>query len=334
MKMFFFLIFTLLIVSCSSDTRNNYTKIDLNFYNEEIMKQGEIVVSTMASSSKILHDIAWQILIKNLDGCKESIITAFGIMVAEPKDLPENLKASYAILFVENLYKESYYFSPIIVSVAKNSPAEEKGIKEKDIILSVNGHEARGDIRNLLSKASRTGVLKLKVLRYEKELEIEVTGTQICGYAVQPLVSPFPTAYADGSKIFVTLAALNFIRDESELAFLIGHELAHNILHFKGEKVGEENFLPISVQDKPAIRRIGDIFIWESQSKEAEADRLGVEYSYKAGYNPYSAANYFRRLSTYMPELIEGSAFNIHPGNATRSYNLDRVAKQLDKSNN
>ena len=132
------------------------------------MKQGEIVVFTMASSSKILHDIAWQILIKNLDVCKESIITAFGIMVAEPKDLPENLKTSYAILFVENLYKESYYSSPIIVSVAKNSPAEEKGIKEKDIILSVNGHEARSDIRNLLSKASRTGVLKLKIFRWHK----------------------------------------------------------------------------------------------------------------------------------------------------------------------
>ena len=102
--MFFFLIFTLLIVSCSSDTRNNYTKIDLNFYNEEIMKQGEIVVSTMASSSKILHDIACQILINNLDACKESIITAFGIMVAEPKDLPENLKTSYSILFGENLF--------------------------------------------------------------------------------------------------------------------------------------------------------------------------------------------------------------------------------------
>ena len=100
--MFFFLIFTLLIVSCSSDTKNNYTKKNLDFYNEEIMKQGEIVVSTMASSSKILHDIAWQILIKNLDACKESIITAFGIMVAEPKDLPENLKTSYAILFEEN----------------------------------------------------------------------------------------------------------------------------------------------------------------------------------------------------------------------------------------
>ena len=334
MKILFFLILTLLLVSCSSDTRNSYTKKNPNFYSEEIKKQGEMVVSTMASSSKILHDIAWQILIKNLDACKASIITAFGIMVAEPKDLPKNLKTSYAILFEEKLYKESYYFSPIIVSVAKNSPAEEEGIKEKDIILSVDGHEVRDDIRNLLSKASRTGVLKLKVLRHDKELEIEVTGTKICGYAVQPLVSPFPTAYADGSKIFITLAALNFIRDESELAFLIGHELAHNILHYKGEKVGEENFFPISVQDKPAIRRIGDIFIWESQSKESEADRLGVEYSYKAGYNPYSAANYFRRLSTYMPELIEGSAFNIHPGNAARSYNLDRVAEQLDKSNN
>ena len=38
------------------------------------MKQGEIVVSTMASSSKILHDIAWQILIKNLDYAKKALL--------------------------------------------------------------------------------------------------------------------------------------------------------------------------------------------------------------------------------------------------------------------
>ena len=333
MKSFLFLIFSFTIISCSSKTINDYTKDNLDFYKEEIQKQGDIVVSSMALASRHLHDIAWKILYKNSKLCGENTITAFGIMVGERNDLPSNLKTSYSILFEDNFNKKFNNF-PIVVSVAQSSPAEKRGIKEKDIIISVDGNETRDRIRNLLSKASSKGSLTLKVLRGNEELEMEVSGTRICGYSVQPLISPFPTAYADGSKIFVTLAALDFIKDDSELAFLIGHELAHNILHFQGEKVGEENFLPISVEDKPEIRRIGDIFIWESQSKETEADLKGIEYSYRAGYDPHSAANYFRRLSTYMPELIEGSVFNIHPGNAKRAYNLDKVAKRLKKNNN
>ena len=146
---------------------------------------------------------------------------------------------------------------------------------------------------------------------------------------MQPLVSPFPTAYADGSKIFVTLAALNFIDDDSELAFIIGHELIHNVLHFKGSKVGEENFLPISINDKPVIRKIGDVFVWESASKESEADIEGLELSSIAGYDPFSAANYFRRLSIYLPELIEDSFFRVHPGNARRALDLEQKAREL-----
>ena len=302
-------------------------------YNEEVIKQGSVIISVMSMASRKLHDVAWEVLSKNIEFCKGKHINAFGIMVGEPKDLPSNLRKSYSAVFLSNNINKPDILHPTIISVAKSSPAFKNGIKEGDAILKVNDEVVNKNIRYLLSQAADNYYLKVKILRNNNEIDFQIDSKKICGFAVQPMVSPLPTAYADGSKIFVTLAALNFIKDDSELAFIIGHELVHNVMHYKGNKVGEENFLPISINDKPKIRKFGDVFTWESQSKESEADLIGLQLSVKAGYNPYSAANYFRRLSTYLPELIEDSFFRVHLGNATRALDLDKMANKISQHN-
>ena len=149
------------------------------------------------------------------------------------------------------------------------------------------------------------------------------------GYPVQPMISPIPNAYADGSKIFITIATLDFIKDDQELAFLIGHELAHNILHFNGKGLPEIDGMPLPLDDKPSIRDISDVFIFQSGAKEIEADMLGVEYVLRAGLKQDKAANYFRRLSIYMPILMNDSIFRMHPGNVTRAAKIEEKVKSM-----
>ena len=38
--------------------------------------------------------------------------------------------------------------------------------------------------------------------------------------------------FADGEKVFITMAAIKLAHTQDEIAFLLGHELAHNILHY------------------------------------------------------------------------------------------------------
>ena len=72
---------------------------------------------------------------------------------------------------------------------------------------------------------------------------------------------PSPNAYADGEKVFITLAAIKLARTEDELAFLIGHELAHNIYHYNYKKGTEANSLAINYLDMPKMKNLNSFFI-------------------------------------------------------------------------
>ena len=72
-----------------------------------------------------------------------------------------------------------------------------------------------------------------KVLRGKKTSVIKMMGISACSYNVQTLPSGSPNAFADGEKVFITMAAIKLAETKDELAFLIGHELAHNIFHYK-----------------------------------------------------------------------------------------------------
>ena len=77
--------------------------------------------------------------------------------------------------------------------------------------------------------------------------------------------------------MFVTLAAIKLARTEDELAFLIGHELAHNIFHYNYKKGTEANSLAINYLDMPRLKNLNSFFLFSTHSKETEADLKGVE---------------------------------------------------------
>ena len=78
------------------------------------------------------------------------------------------------------------------------------------------------------------------------------------------------------------MAAIKLARTDDEIAFLIGHEIAHNIKHFKKFNSNEANSLAINYLDMPKVRELGDLFIWTNEEKEIEAD---IEGALNAGLN-------------------------------------------------
>lgn len=70
-----------------------------------------------------------------------------------------------------------------------------------------------------------------------------------------------------------------------------------------------------------------------SRSAENEADRLGVEYAYRAGYNPYGAADFFRQLLSLRqrrPTRVE-QFFASHPMTEDRISNVERAASRYGR---
>ena len=327
------LLFLSLSVSCSSVS--SYKIINKEGFEEgqEIKEQSKFLVSSIANASRKLHDIAWPIMISNLDSCQNSKINAFGLMIAHLEDIPSSLASSFYAASPINSLINSKADLPMIVSVAKDSPADRAKIIEGDLIISINNSiVSYKNYKRLLDDAAQKGSLKIRIKRLEEEIIYELESELICGYPVQAMISPIPNAYADGSKIYITIATLDFVKDDQEIAFLIAHELAHNIYHFKGEALYESQGNPLAIEEKPSLQKITDLLIFQTEEKETEADLYGVEFAIKAGIAQDKVANYFRRLTIYMPQLMKNSFFRMHPGNAKRVADIERKLKELNSN--
>ena len=137
------------VVSCSTN-KNNHLKTDITLAEEkEILIQKKILINEMVTASKKLHKITWPILLKNKDKCKNNKNKSYGSLFADIEDLPEEDQNIFFSIFnkhINSKYFKKYQVSafPIVLSVARNSPAFDAGLLEDDIILEINDMSTKG----------------------------------------------------------------------------------------------------------------------------------------------------------------------------------------------
>jgi hypothetical protein len=287
----------------------------------------------MAKSTTKLHQITWPILKYNKNKCKNNKNKSYGVLYANINDVPKVDKKIFLELFnksINNKYFKDYKVKsfPIVLSVVKDSPAYNAGLKRNDIILEIENSNTKNFRKKLSVNLANKSHLSLKVLRGKKTSVIKMMGISACSYNVQTLPSGSPNAFADGEKVFITMAAIKLAETKDELAFLIGHELAHNIFHYKNFDANEANLLAINYLDKPKIRKIKSILVWSNEGREIEADIEGLGLAFKAGFSLDNVNDYWRRLSVFNPELIDRSV-NIYKSNAYRAALIDKTLKNL-----
>jgi predicted Zn-dependent protease len=117
-----------------------------------------------------------------------------------------------------------------------------------------------------------------------------------------------------GGKIGVYTGILPITQTEAELAAVIGHEIAHATARHGGERMSQGLLvnlgglgLAMALQDKPretvqlalvayGVATTVGVMLPYSRSHELEADRLGMNYMAKAGYDPTEAIKLWRRM--------------------------------------
>ena len=120
-------------MSCSNKSQNRLFTIPVVSKaeeNEEVFYK-KILIHEMIFASKTLHQISWPILKKNIDICENKRSNSLGILFAVEKDLPKSDSKFFKVLFNKKI-KSTYYKEygvqsfPVIVSIAKDSPAYEE----------------------------------------------------------------------------------------------------------------------------------------------------------------------------------------------------------------
>ncbi|HWO40536.1 MAG TPA: M48 family metalloprotease [Candidatus Eisenbacteria bacterium] len=167
----------------------------------------------------------------------------------------------------------------------------------------------------------------------------------------QVLDSPTVNAMAiPGGHIYVTRGLLAHLTSEDQLAMVLGHELGHVTARHAArqawqQQIGQGLLLGGAVLGQvlglsaDQILGLGGtaaqlIFLRHSREDELEADKLGVEYSARAGYDPLQIAGFFRALARMTEK--EGAALpsflmtHPNPGDRIqRIKELSGVARRL-----
>jgi predicted Zn-dependent protease len=144
-----------------------------------------------------------------------------------------------------------------------------------------------------------------------------------------------------GGYFYVNSGLILAADNEAELAGVMAHEIAHVAARHATRNATKAQIwniisLPMVFVGGPAgmiVRQVAGIavpmtFLKFSRDAEREADLLGLEYEYSAGYDPAALVDFFERLETKRkkPNFM-AKAFSTHPMNQDR---IRRAQKEIE----
>lgn len=150
-----------------------------------------------------------------------------------------------------------------------------------------------------------------------------------------------------GGKVVVYTGLLPVTQNETGLAVVMGHEIAHAIARHGNERMSEglliglgglvlEEALKEKKQETQALflglYMIGSnlaLALPNSRMQESEADKLGLIFMSMAGYNPEEAIPFWQRMSLVnqgakLPEFL-----STHPSDETRIKKLSALVPEI-----
>lgn len=161
-------------------------------------------------------------------------------------------------------------------------------------------------------------------------------------WKIEVFVDNSPNAFAlPGKNMGIHTGMLTLVKNNDQLAAVIGHEIGHVLADHGNERVSQGMLTQglvtagaIALGDNPkkdlilmgamGLAQFGVLMPF-SRKHESEADALGVKYMAKAGFDPREAAELWRLMSQKAgkspPEFM-----STHPSPSTRIKELTKLA--------
>lgn len=155
------------------------------------------------------------------------------------------------------------------------------------------------------------------------------------------IASPLNNAWClPGGKVAVYSGILEVAQTEDGLAVVMAHEIAHAIAQHGAERMLQEQLTQIGLLAvsttlgglDPGVRetvlalfgagaQLG-VLLPFSRDMESEADRIGLIYMARAGYNPEAAIGFWERMAAAREGPEPPPYASTHPSDATRIANI------------
>lgn len=176
---------------------------------------------------------------------------------------------------------------PALLAVPEGTPAERAGLVRDDLLVRIDGAPVPipdgGDFAEMerlfdfVDRAFADGSGTVEVRRDGRPISVTVAADQGCASRFQLVPSRRENALADGHYVQITTALAALVPDDQQLAAILAHEFAHNVL-------GHRSRLDAADVDRGFFGNFGRSARLVRES-EVEADRLSVHLLDRAGYD-------------------------------------------------
>lgn len=267
--------------ACSSGNMAGLSPAELD---QEALFQRQLALEEQVSMQRQVENVSFRVMTAAAEFCRDARGVAYGFTVANRDSFGPNMREAATAAF-------GLDGSARVLSVAAGSPAERAGLAVGDVITRVDGtpiSPGADAIKSVAKAMEGAGAAGLKLnIGGTNPRQVLLVPVASCSYPIEIVNSDKVNAYADGEIIRLTKGMMWFSKAEEDLAMVISHELAHNIM-------GHAGTFSSVFQDK--------------KSREAEADYVGLYIMARGGFEIEKAAGFWRRMAAAFPRMIESSS--------------------------
>lgn len=304
-----------------------------------------------------LSRVGWPLLTANTEICAEKVRPLLGFQFGNSHTFgstaptPDNGDKSAVTSLRDSAIRTFGLGEALqVLAVVPGSPADLSGIQAGDRLVSLDqqpfltGNSAAADASERLrqlkqqpstDQKSAPPTIELQLYRQQRLLTVEVQPVNGCDYPLVILNSDQINAFADHRTIIVTEGMLDFASDDRDLALVLAHELAHNVLaHVPA--TGRNGLIGASIDlllwshgiPSPAAFTLGGLNSY-SKAFESEADYISLYLLAHANYSLDGSADFWRKMSHSRPTHIQSQSGQSHPGSADRYMRMQAAISEI-----
>jgi hypothetical protein len=265
---------------------------------------------TLAQQQARLERVAWPLLVAGAELCGRAAITVYGI---ELEDAGPGVR---------------------VKEIHPRLPAGRAGLQKGDRLLSLDDQDLTLsepiEVLSIMDKLNRLHItlLEMRLERNGGILEFATEGVPACNYPVLLLSSDMVNALADGKRIALTTGMMRFVRNDAELALVIGHEIAHNALQHR-DTIQLKSLLNDLVSAYTGVREPSNSSL--PQDLETEADYVALYIIARAGHDVALIANFWSRLDAADRSSSVGQFSRSHPTTEARLLAFEETLIEIQR---
>jgi S1-C subfamily serine protease len=314
---------------------------------QEARLQRELLFKTSVDRSARLQRIYTPLRIANADLCGSNISSVTGISGVDRQSISVELRPA-----AQRLYGVSDGVT--VIDVVPGSPAAQAGLEARDVVTgAANGTGVTpsgwtwsgltiADLVKVIEKSAGNPITLL-IRRGGNIFPIVVDPKLGCRYPIHLIHGDVFNAGSDGSQIFVFTGLFNHVPDDREIAVIVGHELAHNILRHREKKEGNQaiggaaglvfdiGLAALGVNTQGVFSQAGmQVGVKAySQEFEFEADYLGLYMLARTGFDIDVAPDLYRRMGVQDPSSQVKNYAATHPSTPERSVAMTQTIAEI-----